>query len=49
MNTIIQQFIQRCNELPSVITFKCLIKRECLPEGIMPRWLTRCVNWTMEE
>lgn len=49
MNAIVQEFLQRCNELPSVIILKCLIRRKPLPDGAMPKWLTKCVNWTMED
>ena len=48
MEEIIQQIKKRCNELPSVITFKCLIKKEILPEGVMPKWITKMVNWSIE-
>lgn len=49
MEAILQQFVQGCNELPSVITMKCLLKKEMLPEGVMPAWLTKCVNWAIKE
>ena len=34
---------------PCCITFMCLLRGEELKDGIMPRWFTRLVNWTVCE
>lgn len=49
MEVILKQFAQRCSELPSVITMKCLLKKEILPDGVMLPWITKCVNWTIKD
>ena len=28
-------------------TFLCLVHRETLPEGIMPKWITKIINWSI--
>lgn len=25
----------------------CLVRRETLPEGVMPKWITKVVNWAI--
>ena len=40
---------EHCSQLPFCKTFLCLWRKEILPEGVMPRWLTRLVNWCITE
>lgn len=34
---------------PFCTTFMCILKKEKLPDGIMPKWFTVLVNWTMSD
>lgn len=49
MEEEIRRMKEHCSQLPFCRTFLCLLKKETLPEGIMPRWLTKIVNWCVSE
>lgn len=43
-----QKYFERKNKFPCCKTFMCLIRCETLPEGVMPKWLTKLVNWAID-
>ena len=45
LTRIRNQLLQR----PFCRTFICLIRREELEEGILPKWFTKSVNWAISE
>lgn len=49
MQEEIRRMKEHCAQLPFCRTFMCLLKKEALPEGIMPKWLTKLVNWCVSE
>lgn len=42
-----QNYFEKTNRLRCCRTLIYLIKRETLPDGIMPKWITKMVNWTI--
>ena len=48
MTRELQRIKERLSKKPCCKTFMCLVKRKTLPDGVMPKWITKMVNWTIE-
>lgn len=49
MKNELDRIKKRLMHRPFCRTFICLIRREKLEEGILPKWFTQLVNWVIGE